>query len=169
MEILCGEITCWSLLGLKYLSISLPTSPRPLIWSVQDSAPLLCHTDSFSLSFVGGLSVCLAIFSGRRDPEWTVLSSNPKFEEIHKLLVDARTRGFTYRSERMPSRLGYKGFLVWDKDESKITSSELIVGPETVKLQQLLLETIPDDVLPQGKRKGVLEEINAGNIRAGVP
>ena len=127
------------------------------------------HTDSFSLSFSGGLSVCLAIYSGRRDPEWTVLSSDPKFEEIQKLLDDARTQGFTYPPERMPAQLGYKGFLVWDKDKKKITSSELVVGPEAVKLQQLLLETIPDDVLPQGKRKGVLEEINAGNIRAGVP
>ena len=63
----------------------------------------------------------------------------------------------------MPSRLGYKGFLV---KATKMAKMELIVGPETANLQRLLLETAPDDVLPQGNKDGVLEEINAGNVRA---
>ena len=46
---------------------------------------------------------------------------------------------------------------------------ELIVGPNTVKLQQLLLETAPGDLLPQGLKDEVLAEINSGNVRPGDP
>ena len=74
----------------------------------------------------------------------------------------------THKPEHMPSRLGYKGFLVKDKTKAR-PELELIVGPETAKLQQLLLETIPDDVLPKGNQARVLEEINAGNVKAGKP
>ena len=107
----------------------------------------------------------MGIFSGRRDPEWSVPSSNPKFHEIQQLLEDARTRGFTYDSKHMPSRLGYKGFVVRDSKKKKL---ELIVGSETVQLQKLLLETMPEDVLRQGNRDQVLEEITSGNIRPQV-
>ena len=111
------------------------------------------------------MSVTLAIYSGRRDPEWSVPSSNPKFDEIQRLLEDARTRGFTYDSKYMPSRLGYKGFLVKEAEKKKL---ELIIGRETVQLQQLLLESMPDDFMSEQTRKLVLKEISAANIRAEV-
>lgn len=110
------------------------------------------------------LVITLAIFSGRRDPQWTVDTNHPKFDEIQQLLKDARMHNFTYNPEQMPARLGYKGFLV--KSENNV---ELIVGNETVRLQQLLLESIPEDVLPHKNRDWVLAAINAGNVKAGVP
>ena len=110
--------------------------------------------------------VTLAIYSGRPDPEWTVPSSHPKLEEIKQLLHNARSQGFTYEPWQMPARLGYKGFLVKDKTMS---TPELIVGPDTLDLQKLLLETCPEDVLPEGNRERVLQAINAGNVRAGSP
>lgn len=108
----------------------------------------------------------MAIFSGRPDPAWSISSSHPKYAEIKQLLDNARTAGFSYDPIRMPPRLGYKGFLV---NASNINKKELIVGPNTVKLQQLLLETAPGDLLPQGLKDEVLAEINSGNVRPGDP
>lgn len=65
----------------------------------------------------------------------------------------------------MPARLGYKGFLVKDKTMS---TPELIIGPETLDLQKLLLETCPEDVLSEGTRERVWQAINDGNVRAGL-
>ena len=76
---------------------------------------------------------------------------------------DAKTQNFTYGPESMPSRLGYKGFLVKTTKRGKL---ELIVGPETVKLQKLLLDTAPDGMLSQRIRNIVLKEITTGNVRA---
>ena len=105
----------------------------------------------------------MGIFSGRRDPEWSVPSSYPEFSEIKQALNDAKTQNFTYGPESMPSRLGYKGFLVKTTKRGKL---ELIVGPETVKLQKLLLDTAPDGMLSQRIRNIVLKEITTGNVRA---
>ena len=107
--------------------------------------------------------VTLGIFSGRPDPQWTVLSSNPKFTEFNKLLEDARSGNFTYRPECMPARIGYKGFLVW---ATRTKKPELIVGSETVKLQKGLLGTVPDGMLSQELRRIILDEITAGTVRA---
>ena len=107
--------------------------------------------------------ITLAIFSGRKDPQWTVDSNHPKSEEIQQLLKDARMHNFTYSPEQMPAQLGFKGFLV--KSENNV---ELIVGNDTVRLQQSLLESIPEDVLPHKKRDRVLAQMNAGNVEAGV-
>ena len=65
---------------------------------------------------------------------------------------------------RMPPRLGYKGFVV---KASNVNKRELIVGANTVKLQQLLLETASGDVLPEVLKDEVLAEINSGNVRPG--
>lgn len=61
----------------------------------------------------------------------------------------------------MPPRLGYKGFLL-----RRNTSVELIVGPETKKLQLLLLKSIPEGVLPRGSIDDVKKEINSDKVRA---
>ena len=106
----------------------------------------------------------MAIFSGRPDPEWSISSSHPKYAEIKQLLDNARTAGFVYDTIRMPPRLGYKGFVV---KASNVNKRELIVGPSTVKLQQLLLETAPGDVVPQVLKDEVMAEINSGNVRPG--
>lgn len=105
----------------------------------------------------GNLFVTLLIFSGRPDPQWTVDSSHPEFNKIQQLLQNARTCNATYDRREIPARLGYKGFLVKDKAHNK---QELILGPKTVSLQQSLLETLPEDVLPKERRDGIVKAIN---------
>ena len=105
----------------------------------------------------------MAIFSGRPDPEWQVLTSDPNYKEIERLLGIARSAGFIYRHENMPPRLGYKGFLVQNMAK-KNAEPELIIGPHTKQLQQLLLKTIPDGVLSKDLCKRISEGIETGVI-----
>lgn len=109
----------------------------------------------------------LAVFSGRKDPSWTVPSTNPFFTEIQSLLLAARNAKpkLTYPPEEMPSRLGYKGFLVQDT-ATKLT--ELIVGRETLELQQLLLKTMPKDQLPGPFLQKVLMEMKTVAAPSGL-
>ena len=65
----------------------------------------------------------------------------------------------------MPARLGYKGFLVQDTMKME---SDLVVGPNTMPLQQLLLKTMPKGIIPDDFLKSVSEEINQGKISAEV-
>ena len=65
----------------------------------------------------------------------------------------------------MPARLGYKGFLIQD---TMNTESDLVVGPNTVPLQQLLLSTMPKGIIPEATLKSVSEEINQGKVSADV-
>jgi len=121
----------------------------------------------FFFYFTGDLKVTLGIFSGRPDPEWQVLTSDSQYRDIERLLEIARASGFIYRHVNMPSRLGYKGFLVLDTGKEK-AQPELVVGPQTVELQQLLLKTIPDELLPKEFCKKISEEIDTGNVKANV-
>jgi len=113
----------------------------------------------------GDLKVTLGIFSGRPDPEWQVLTSDPNYKEIERLLEIARASGYIYSHMDMPSRLGYKGFLVLNTAK-KEAQPELVVGAHTVELQQLLLKTIPDGILPKEFCKKISEEIERGNVKA---
>ena len=115
----------------------------------------------------GDLKVTLGIFSGRPDPEWQVLTSDPHYKDIDQLLEIARASGFIYQHKDMPSRLGYKGFLVLDTAKEK-AQPELVVGPQTVELQQMLLKTIPNGLLPSEFCKKISEEIDTGNVKANV-
>lgn len=108
----------------------------------------------------------MAIFSGRPDPEWQILTSDPNYAEIERLLNDARSSRFVYGFKDMPARLGYKGFLVRDATK-KIAEAELIIGPHTVQLQQLLLKTIPDGILSKDLAKKISEGITSGAVTAG--
>ena len=127
----------------------------------KSSLPAFCY-------FTGDLKLTLGIFSGRPDPEWQVLTSDPNYKEIERLLEIARASGFIYRQKDMPPRLGYKGFLVHNTENQK-AQSELVVGPQTVELQQLLLKTTPDGLLPKEFCKKISEEINSGTVKANVP
>lgn len=110
----------------------------------------------------------MAIFSGLPDPEWQVLTSDPNYKEIERLLEIARASGFIYRHKDMPSRLGYRGFLVLNTAKEK-AQPELVVGPQTVELQQLLLKTIPDGLFAKEVCKKISEGIDAGAVKANVP
>ena len=87
------------------------------------------------------------MLSGRKDPKWTVDSNHPKFEETQPLLKDARMQNVTHSPEQMPAQLGYEDLLVISEK-----NVELIVVNDTVRLQQALLGSIPEDVLPHKKR-----------------
>ncbi|XP_067046661.1 uncharacterized protein [Acropora muricata] len=108
--------------------------------------------------FEGALNVTLAMFSGRPDPTWTLQPKETSYRPIKQSLNALKT---TYNATMMPPRLGYKGFLV-----RSMTNVDLIVGPETKKLQLLLLNSIPKGVLPRGSIDDVKKEINSGKVRA---
>ena len=107
----------------------------------------------------------LLVFSGRKDPEWTVLSSDINYTKIQKLLSDASINGFAYHPDGMPDRLGYRGFLVQDTATMK---QQLIVGPETKQLQLLLLSTMPIGLLKSGNIRKVETEIRSGAVKVGM-
>lgn len=88
----------------------------------------------------GQLHVTLAIFSGRPDPEWDITPTEMGFEEIQSHLYVAKQKGYVYDPDKIPSKLGYKGFLVQDAKE---THPGWLVGSETTQLQMHLLHTMP--------------------------
>lgn len=106
----------------------------------------------------------MAVFSGREDPEWTVFSNDTvNYNAIQKLLGAARVGQFLHLPEQMPPRLGYKGFVA---KEGK--NEHLVVGTETVQLQQLLLSTIPRGLLLEGDIQDVKAEIASGEVKAAL-
>ena len=113
----------------------------------------------------GDLTVTLAVFSGRPDPEWKIRSTDSSYSEIASQLQRAKKGKLTNRPEDMPARLGYKGFLVQDTMKSE---SDLIVGPNTMPLQQLLMSTVPKDIIPKATLRSVSEEIKRGKVSADV-
>ena len=115
----------------------------------------------------GNITVTLDEFSGHSEPQWQILSTNPQYKEIERLLGAARESGFVYRLDDMPARLGFKGFGVEDTMK-KPQQEELIVGPNTVQLQLLLLQTMPDGLLPSQIRQHVEKEIRSGKVTAEV-
>ena len=110
------------------------------------------------VSVTGGLNVTLAMFSGRSDPTWTLQPKDTSYGPIKQSLEALKT---TYSAREIPPRLGYKGFLV-----GSMTNVVLIVGPETKKLQLLLLKSIPKGVLPPGSIDDVQKEIDSGKVKA---
>jgi len=111
----------------------------------------------------GDFTVTLVVFSGRPDPEWTILPTDPSYKKIVAQLQKAKTAKLTYQPEDMPARLGYKGFLVQDTMKKEW---DLIVGSNTVPLQQLLLKTMPKGTIPKATLKSVSEEIKKGKVSA---
>ena len=101
----------------------------------------------------------MAIFSGRPNPKWSVLSSDPKLIPIQKLLDTARKGGVVYTPENMPARLGYKGLLV-----KTMKNWELILGPQTVQLQLLLFQSMPKSLLSQKKYASTQKVISLGTV-----
>ena len=115
--------------------------------------------------FPGDLTVSLVVFSGRPDPKWRILSTNPGYKKIVTMLQNATNAKLTYRPIDMPARLGYKGFLV---QNSMKKESDLIVGPKTATLQKLLLKTMPVGIISKAKLQSVSKEINQGKVHAEV-
>lgn len=78
--------------------------------------------------------------------------------EIERLLSIARSGNFVYSFEDMPARLGYKGFLLRDATKAN-AEPELIIGSHTAQLQQLLLKTMPENILSENLRSKISKEI----------
>ena len=125
-----------------------------------DHAPDLLLKPTFH--FLGGLVVTLGVFSGRRDPTWSVAAKDPNYKTIVDRLAKARKAGVIYNLEAAPARLGYKGFAV---QEGK-TRPQLVVGANTIQLQQLLLKTIPKNLISLGVLKYIQKEISTGAVKA---
>ena len=115
--------------------------------------------------FPGDLTVSLIVFSGRPNPKWKILSTNPGYKGIVTMLQNAKNAKLTYRPVDMPARLGYKGFL---EQNSMKKESDLIVGLKTATLQKLLLKTMPAGIISKAKLQSVSEEINQGKVYAKV-
>ena len=94
----------------------------------------------------------LSIYSGRRDPVWTVDSSHKCFNAIKEHLEKAQSSPDWLRRDKMHSKLGYTGFLL---HHSHTEHPHVISGPKTAVLQQALLESIPKDLVS----KETLKEI----------
>ena len=121
-------------------SSHLPSPPPPAPRALSKGSGTIWYSVNITIVLLGQINVTLAVFSGRRDPQWFLLPSNSKFVQIKKLLDEARKSYLTYSPNMMPARLGFKGFLV---QELKQKEPELIIGKSTLALQQHLFGTLP--------------------------
>ncbi len=118
-------------------------------------------------------SLTLAIFSGVRDPEWLVTSTDPNYMKIRTRLIAAIQNYWAYLPEDLPPVPGYKGILVariMNKKKSVVqgmTGERLIVGPITVQLQMVLFNTMPknESFPPEKLRKQISKMIASGAVR----
>ncbi|KAK3730371.1 hypothetical protein QZH41_008009 [Actinostola sp. cb2023] len=108
-----------------------------------------------------GLHVTVCYFSGRRDPKWLVKPGDQHYTTVVDLLDKAKANNLLHRREDLPAKLGYKGFLV---RKNSTTNLELVIGPETKDLQQLLLRSAPEDVVSSSLEGKISEAIDKGNI-----
>ena len=92
------------------------------------------------VAFPDGLLVTLLSFSGRPNVWWNVPDNHQLMADIRSNLTEARDQRATYTLTMIPPRLGYKGLV--------IGFGELAVGAASRKLQLVLLDSIPDNLLP---------------------
>ena len=131
--------------------------------SPQKTSIQACQKNYFIFLITGDFSVTLSIFSGRRNPKWLVPATNPNHGKISNLLGIAKKGYFVYNTKAMPARLGFRGFIVQEG-----MYKHLILGRETMELQELLLNTMPKGLLRGGTRQSVMNTIKTGGVKAGV-
>ena len=110
----------------------------------------------------GEYKVALVIYSGLPDPVWTVYRHHGKLQEIKSLLDRARSDGKIYRHKQMPSHLGFRGFLLYHPEAAE--HGDLIVGHDTKVLQELLLSTMPEGLIPATLYQKVSQAIESGAV-----
>ena len=100
--------------------------------------------------------VTLVVYSGLVDPYWQYDLSSSDYLSIQAV---------GYSPDCIPSRLYYKGFLVVDAGGVE----RLIVGVdvESVRLQNLLFQTMPSNTIPSRLQRRVSNEI--GSVYADCP
>lgn len=94
--------------------------------------------------------VTLVVYSGLVDPYWQYDLSSSDYLSIQAV---------GYSPDCIPSRLYYKGFLVVDAGGVEL----LIVGVdvESVRLQNLLFQTMPSNTIPSRLQRRVSNEIDS--------
>ena len=97
----------------------------------------------------------LSVFSGLPDPHWV---TEPTVE-ISQYFKEAEKEGTLFKVDAMPSRLGYRGFII-QEDQTET----LVLGPKTKNLQHKLLLTMPDCLIPNKVLTRVFADIESGNI-----
>ena len=106
--------------------------------------------------------ITLLVFSGLPDPKWVVNSTYRQiYEKIGMLFRNAVKEKKIYEPERMPSKLGYKGFIL---KAGKEGPGFLILGDETKKLQNVLLRSIPKCLISNDMKVGISNEIKKGKL-----
>ena len=101
----------------------------------------------------------MLIFSGRPNPQWVVQNNHPKMVKIQLYLTTAKKLATFHTKDEIPPRLGYKGFIV------KFEQAErLILGPNTLALQEHLFETMPAGSIPDKIVARTLQIIKAGTV-----
>ena len=94
----------------------------------------------------------MVVFSGMPDPVWTIPAS-----QISGTLAGVKS----YDPMNMPARLGFRGFVL-----QKGKYAQLIVGRETMALQQQLLKTMPKGLLQGTIIKEIETDIKSGTVKA---
>ena len=106
--------------------------------------------------------ITLLVFSGLPDPKWVVNSTYRQiYEKIGMLFRNAVKEKKIYELERMPSKLGYKGFIL---KAGKEGPGFLILGDKTKELQNVLLRSIPRRLISNDMMFEILNEIEKGRI-----
>ncbi|XP_078361520.1 uncharacterized protein LOC144645862, partial [Oculina patagonica] len=114
----------------------------------------ITKVNNFNFCVTGSVNITLVVFSGVPDPQWRVNLSDFNGSDYQAIQNNSLS------PDCIPAKLGYKGFLVGDAG-----SERLIVGINDsliVNLQQVLLSTMPDGLIPNEVRQRVLDEI--GNV-----
>lgn len=105
--------------------------------------------------------MALVIYRGVPGPTWSVHPRHDSFKTMKEHLHHARTTGKIYHHQEMPAILGYKGFLVHPPQAEE---AELVLGQETKELQKLLLETMPEELIPQALRQKILQAMESTSV-----
>ena len=111
---------------------------------------------------IGAFEVTILIFSGRRDPHWFIAPDHPLYNTIDELFTDAKRNNLTKCFDDVPSRLGFKGFLIQEFSQM-LPSSSLVFNAETKELQKYLLETAPESEIGQSLKEKILKWIDDEN------
>jgi hypothetical protein len=89
-----------------------------------------------------GVTVRCQIFSGRRDPMWTL---SPKQVTELRALIDALTGRTLLKPAAVAGALGYRGFLIHSTDVEELTpESWVIVHAGIIDRQRLALNLVDE-------------------------
>ena len=107
--------------------------------------------------FIENFFITLLVFSGRPDPQWLIKLDDPQFKTINALFTAAKSSNLTKDLDDIPSKLGYKGFLVKIGDQGSM--SFVPNAHDTKELQKCLLRSAPQNVIPEQLKERIVQGI----------